>query len=221
LGLAAIQHCWGNICSTYDADEQAENGETKVNEMGSPDLVLGNGDDQERLKKALIEIASRPGGREFLKSLDDLSIVISVQSGEVNGAYERIGGQNRSSEIVRQKDENGNVTDVKGDSLSVTLNFDLLDSDKKKNKEIEQINKAIKGTGGRASDMKDPIENVPASDAHLLGHGLAHGENQLLGKPNTESSADARINAIMKQDVDKKLAKDAKAFVENLLKPRQ
>lgn len=26
LGLAATQHCWGNICNTYDADEQAERG---------------------------------------------------------------------------------------------------------------------------------------------------------------------------------------------------
>ena len=32
LGLAAAQHCWGNICNTYDADERAESSETDDND---------------------------------------------------------------------------------------------------------------------------------------------------------------------------------------------
>jgi uncharacterized protein RhaS with RHS repeats len=185
------------------------------------DLVLGEGD-QKRLRKALIEIAKRPGGREFLQKLDKLTIQIVLQTGTLDGkTYERIGGKDTNSPtFVREKDDKGNISNVKGDTLSVKLDVGLLDKDKKENKKIQDANEANKALGLNLPE-KNLIENVPPSDSHLIGHGLAHGENQLFGLTNTEGTADARINGIMQQPVDKNLSKDADKFVDNLLKPNQ
>ena len=45
------------------------------------DLILGSGD-QKRIKKAVVEMAKRPGGRELLQKLDKLTIQIMVSTGE-------------------------------------------------------------------------------------------------------------------------------------------
>ncbi len=37
LGLAATLHCWGNLCSTYDADDQAARGEQEEEQVSNQD----------------------------------------------------------------------------------------------------------------------------------------------------------------------------------------
>jgi RHS repeat-associated protein len=183
------------------------------------DLVLGQGD-QKRIRKALVEIAKRKEGREFLQKLDKLTIQIILQTGDVNGRdYERIGGKDsKNPTFVRVKDDKGNITDVKGDAISLTIDTKVLDKDRKENEKRKAVNEGLESLGLPAKPL---IPNVPSSDALVVGHGLAHGESQFFGLPNDEDTADERINNILNQPVDKNLAKDAEKFVDDLLKPNQ
>jgi hypothetical protein len=167
------------------------------------DLQAGTSKDQGKIKKALVEIAKRKEGREFLKKLNDVNIVIKLNVGEVQGkdAY----GNTKGGEIIRSKDT-GEV--LRGDPITVTVDFKKADQDRKENE------------AGKAFGLGEKHPNVPASDAQLQGHELAHTESQLTRSPDTEGTADARINQILAQPVDKGLAKDAEKHVENLLKPR-
>jgi hypothetical protein len=185
------------------------------------DLVLGEGD-QKRIRKALVEIAKRKDGREFLQKLDKLTVQILLQTGNLNGkAYESIKAQDpKNSQIERVKDDKGNVTDVKNPNLVVTLDLGLADKDRKENKKREDTNKAASELG---LPTKPLIENVPPTDAQLIGHGLVHGEFKFFqnGNTNDEAAVDDRINNIINQPVDKNLSKDAEKFVDDLLKPNQ
>lgn len=185
------------------------------------DLVLGEGD-QKRLRKALIEIAKRKDGRELLQKLDNLTIQIILQTGSLDGKkYERIGGKDsKNPSFTRERDDKNNITDIKGDTISVTLDTGVVDKDRKENKTREENNKAAKQLG---IPTKPLIENVPSSDAQVVGHGLVHGEFQFFqnGDTNDEDEVDDRINNILEQPVDKNLSKDAETFVDNLLKPKQ
>jgi hypothetical protein len=68
---------------------------------------------------------------------------------------------------------------------------------------------------------KPLIPDVPTSDAQLMGHEIAHGEAQLFELLNTEEMATKRIDAILDEQVDRNLAKDAGKFVDNLVQPNQ
>jgi RHS repeat-associated protein len=182
------------------------------------DIVLGSGD-QKRAKKALVEIAKRPGGRELLTKLDKLTIQIIVSTGETKtGDYGRIGPIDPSkNEFVRHR-EDGKVTDVKGDPIGITLDFDRADKNRKENKERTENNKGMEAMGLPGKSL---IPDVPKSDAELTGHELAHGENKFFGLPDSEASATGRIDSILAEPVDKNLAKDAEKFVDNLVQPNQ
>jgi RHS repeat-associated protein len=171
------------------------------------DLRAGTSKDQAKIKKTLVEIAKREEGRKFLNGLNDKPIDIYVNVGtglkDQNGrpAY----GSVKGGEIIRSK-STGDV--LRGDPITVTVDFNKASQDR-------QENKASKELGG-------PVihENVPESDTQLQGHELAHVESQLNRTPDTEATADARINEILSQPVDKNLEKDAEKYVDNLLKPK-
>jgi RHS repeat-associated protein len=169
------------------------------------DLQSGTSKDQGRIKKALVEIAKRKGGREFLNKLNDVNVIITLNAGEVQGkdAY----GNTKGGELIRSK-ETGTV--VRGDPINVTVDFKKTDKDR-------QENEAAKSLG-----LEPRNKYVPASDAQLQGHELAHTESQLDSRnPGTEATADARINQILAEPVDKNLAKDAEKYVDNVLKPKE
>jgi RHS repeat-associated protein len=98
------------------------------------DIILGSGD-QQRTKKALVEIAKRPGGRKLLQKMDKLTIQIMISTGELPGRlYGSIRAQDRSkNSFERVRSENGSVVDIKGDPLVITLNFKLAEADRKEN----------------------------------------------------------------------------------------
>jgi RHS repeat-associated protein len=91
------------------------------------DLVAGSGD-QKAIKSALKEIASRPGGREFLKKMDNLTqtIKLSTGTGMVDHGGNPAPGRTRPAEgadprFSRTRDANDNITDVKAPNLDVTI----------------------------------------------------------------------------------------------------
>ena len=176
------------------------------------DIVLGSGD-QKRVKQALVEIAKRPGGRELLTKLDKLTIQIIVGTGTVNDSRDY--GSVRGVNFTRTVDhDTKKVLDVKGEPLILTLDFKQADKDRDANK------------AGKEMGIGELKKDVPQSDAQLEGHELAHLEDQLInrGNPNSldaENVANDRINGILAEPVDKKLAQDAQNFVDNLIKPNQ
>ena len=134
-----------------------------------------------------------------------MNVVVTLNAGEVQGkdAY----GSTKGGELIRSK-ETGTV--VRGDPINVTVDFRKADKDR-------QENEAAKSLG-----LEPRNNNVPASDAQLQGHELAHTEAQFDSRnPGTEGTADARINQILAEPVDKNLAKDAEKYVDNLLKPKE
>jgi RHS repeat-associated protein len=181
------------------------------------DIVLGSGD-QKRVKKALVEIAKRPGGREVLQKLDKLTLQIMVSTGEVKGGKEAYGTTKGSSIPIKDGEK---VIDAKNGSsggLVVIVDFNLADGDRKENKKREDANPGLKAIG---LEPKGMIENVPTSDAQQLGHEIAHAEAGIFNLPSTETAVDERTNGILAEPVDKNLAKDAKKFVDNLVQPNQ
>jgi hypothetical protein len=168
------------------------------------DLQAGTSKDQGRIKKALVEIAKRESGRAFLNKLNDVNVMITLNAGEVAGkdAY----GSTKGGEIVRSTSK-GEVR--RGDPILVTTDFKKADKDREENKAAE------------AFGRPDPHANVPQTDAQLEGHELAHTEAQLDRSPATEEAADARINGILAEPVDKNLSKDADKYVDNLVKPKE
>ena len=177
------------------------------------DLVLGSGD-QKRVKKALVEIAKRPGGRELLQKLDKLTLQIMVSTGEVKGGREAYGTTKGS--FILTKD--GDAKNGSSGGLVVIVDVNLADRDRKENKKREGANPGLEAIG---LEPKRLIENVPTSDAQQLGHEIAHDEAGIFNLPNTETAVDERINGILAEPVDKNLAKDAKKFVDNLVQPNQ
>jgi len=177
------------------------------------DLVLGSGD-QKRVKKALVEIAKRPGGRELLQKLDKLTLQIMVSTGEVKGGKEAYGKTKGS--FILTKD--GDAKNGSSGGLEVIVDFDLANRDRKENKKREAANPGLEAIG---LEPKRLIENVPTSDAQQLGHEIAHDEAGIFDLPKTETAVDERINGILAEPVDKNLAKDAKNFVDNLVQPNQ
>ena len=185
----------GNPLAFYDPDGK--------------DLRSGTGD-QKRIKKALVEVAKRQGGREFLQKLDKLTIQIELNTGDLSGRGGREYGTTapkdpNKHEFTRQRDAGGNIVDIKGDPVVVILDFNRADKDR-------ETNKAAKELGGPQR------EGVPASDAQLAGHELGHDEAQFFLLTNTEESVTGRIDTILQGPVDKNLAKDAEKFVDNVLK---
>jgi len=166
------------------------------------DIVSGTGD-QKAVKAALVEIAKHPGGREFLTKLDKLTVKIQLNTGSAEGgeAYGSIKGSFKA-----QKDAAGHVTDATGGPINVTVDFKSATADR-------DLNKALKDQG------EPQKQDVPSSDAELLGHELSHGENAIFGQPDSEEGATGRIDDILNTPVDKNLKKDADKFVDDLLKP--
>jgi hypothetical protein len=173
------------------------------------DLIAGKGD-QKKVKKALVEIAKRKGGQEFLQKLDKLTIQIEVGTGDLSGReYGRTTPKDPNKrDFVRQRDASGNIVDIKGDTVVVTLDVNRAGKDRETNKAAEQL-------GGPQR------EGVPSSDAQLAGHELAHTEAQFFQLTNTEDSVNERINTVLQEPVDKDLSKGAEKFVDNLLKPKE
>jgi RHS repeat-associated protein len=167
------------------------------------DIVSGTGD-QKAIKAALVDIASKPGGRQFLSKLDNLTVKIQLSTGKSEGgeAYGSVKGP-----FTAQRDASGHVTNATGGPIVVTTDFKGAATDR-------GVNQAL------AEQGENLIPNVPSSNAELLGHELAHAENAIFGLPNSEDSANARIGAILGQSTDKNLASDAAKFVDNLLKPK-
>jgi RHS repeat-associated protein len=183
------------------------------------DIVLGSGD-QKRVKKTLVEIAKRPGGRELLQKMDKLTIQIMVSTGETKGRdYGSIGAVDpKRNEFVRSRDASGRITDIKGDPIGIVLDFKRADAARKENEKRTETNKGMAELGLPGKPL---IPDVPASDAQLAGHEIAHGEAQFFQLTNTENAVTGRIDGILAEPVDKNLAKDAMKFVENLVQPNQ
>jgi RHS repeat-associated protein len=166
------------------------------------DLVAGSGD-QKAIKAALKEIASHPGGREFLTKLDKLTQKITLDTG--TGLKRHDGtttpGRNRPEpgsdpRFERTRDSNGNITDIKSPNVEVTIDPDL--------------SQAMR-------DTHDP--EAPKSDAELLGHELKEVEQSDFQIPHSETGATDAIDAILNTPVNKDLKKTADQFVNDLLKP--
>lgn len=167
------------------------------------DLVGGSGD-QKAIRGALKEIASRPGGREFLRKLDNLTAKIAVSTGSGladrngNPAYGKTSVQPGSDpKIQRVTDMTGKIIDVKSPNIETTVDFGLA-----------------------KQDRKSGVTDAPSSDAQLLGHELKHDEAQFFKLPNSESDATQGIDSILNSPADKNLKKDADKFVDELLKPK-
>jgi RHS repeat-associated protein len=74
------------------------------------DLIPGSGD-QKAIRKALAEIAKRPGGREFLQRLDKLTLQIALSTGEVKGPSGNKEFGTTKGSFNATKDSQGNVVD--------------------------------------------------------------------------------------------------------------
>jgi len=129
-------------------------------------MVSGTGD-QKAIKAALVEIASHPGGREFLKKLDNLTAKIAVSTGtglkdrNGNPAYRQTKVQEGSSPTIQcVTDSSGKIVDVKSPNIETTVDFGLA-----------------------KQDRKNGVEDAPRSDAELLGHELKHDEFQFFKLP--------------------------------------
>lgn len=186
------------------------------------DLILGSGD-QKRIKKAMVEIAKRPGGRELLQKLDKLTIQIIVSTGETSrGDYGHNGSAdpNKKPQYTPVRDANGNVVDIKGDPIAITLDFNRADKDRKENRARAENNKGMEAAGLPGKPL---ISDVPKSDSELEGHELVHGEFQFFknGDTTDQDAVTGRIDAILAEPIDKNLAKDAEQFVDTLLQPNQ
>jgi hypothetical protein len=163
------------------------------------DIVSGTGD-QKAIKAALVAIASRPGGRDFLQKFDKLSAEIKMSTGTVKdrSGVPRPGELSGSFKVV--KDSSGNVTDVTG-HVQVTVDLEL-------------------GRGARANGMED----APVSDAETIGHELEHFDQAIHGKAGSETDeteATGGIDDILQNSPTKDLKKSADQFVDDLLKPNQ
>jgi RHS repeat-associated protein len=188
------------------------------------DLIPGSGD-QKAIRKALAEIAKRPGGREFLQKLDKLTLQIALSTGEVKGPSGNKEFGTTKGSFNATKDSQGNVVDAKNGAaggLVVIIDPKLADESRKENKKREEGNEAMRSLG-LPGEPRKLIPDVPASDAQQLGHELVHDEFSIFGNGNTndESAVTGRINSILAEPVDKNLAKTADAFVDNLLQPNQ
>jgi RHS repeat-associated protein len=166
------------------------------------DLVSGSGD-QKQIKSALKEIASHPGGREFLQKMDNLTQTIRLSTG--TGMKRNDGsptpGRNgpapaENPAIVRTRDSSNKIVDVKGPTIEVTID-----------PAMSQMMR----------DTHDP--DAPKSNAELLGHELKEVEQKDFQLPHSETGTTLEIDAILDTKVDKNLQKSAEKFVDDLLKP--
>ena len=166
------------------------------------DLVSGSGD-QKQIKSALKEIASHPGGREFLQKMDKLTQTIRLSTGTgmkrndgspTPGRNGPAPGENPA--IVRTTDSSNKIVDVKGPTIEVTID-----------PAMSQMMR----------DTHDP--DAPKSNAELLGHELKEVEQKDFQLPHSETGTTLEIDAILDTKVDKNLQKSADQFVDDLLKP--
>lgn len=107
--------------------------------------------------------------------MDKLTIQIMISTGETRGRdYGSIGPQDRSkNEFIRVQDSSGKITDIKGDPLVITLDFNRADMNRKENEKRIETNKGMAELGLPGKPL---IPDVPTSDAQLMGHEVAHGE---------------------------------------------
>jgi RHS repeat-associated protein len=166
------------------------------------DLVSGTGD-QQAIKAVLIEIASHPGGREFLNKLDGVKAKIFLSTGKGLKSstgepdYGNTDVKSGSGAFTRIRDKSSNVVDVEGIDIETTCDFELA-----------------------RDHFKKHIPGAPKSDAELLGHELKHDEFQFFGLKNNEELATKGINDILNAPISKDLQKDAARYVGELLKSK-
>jgi hypothetical protein len=77
--------------------------------------------------------------------------------------------------FTRSRDSSGNITDVKGSTIEVTVDFKLAAADR-------DLNKALKEQG----EPQKP--DVPSSDSVLEGHELSHVQDQLFQLQDNEDN---------------------------------
>ena len=161
------------------------------------DIVSGTGD-QKAIRAALVDIASRPGGRAFLQKFDKLSAEIKMSTGSVKdqSGNPRPAGVTGSIKPVTDP-STGKVVDATG-HVEVKLDPEL-------------------GKAARANGMED----APKSDAEAIGHELEHIDQKIHGAGESETGATGGIDDVLGNSPTKDLKKDAGQFVDDLLKPNQ
>jgi len=159
------------------------------------DIVSGTGN-QKAVRAALVDIASRPGGREFLQKFDKLSAEIKMSTGSVkdHSGNPKPAGISGSFKTVTDPNT-GKVVDVTG-NVEVKIDTEL-------------------GKAARANNMED----APKSDAEAIGHELDHFDQAIHGGGSSETAATGEIDDILNNPPTKDLKKDAGQFVDDLLKP--
>ena len=167
------------------------------------DLQKGAKFDQ-RIEKALVELAKRADGRKLLERLDKLSAKIELNSGK---AYDdRTGKEVYGNTFSVDRVKITKDGDING-SIDVRLNFALADRDRN-----------LKG----AVDV-DPPKNDAEQTTHELVHlkRTADGtdrESTEVDNKEIEDAVNTEMRSILKQPAD---IKDdaAKKFVQNILQP--
>ena len=171
-----------------------------VDPDGEDIIVADDSVDHKRIVDALVELAMSPEGMKILQDLDHLDTEIPIQ-----GLEKRDMGALRGPDGRKAYGET-DPTQLNQDTLAgvnpIILDFNLADQDR---------------SAG--------IPKAPASDAQQLGHEIAHTALFLLQSPHRKSSdadADALRDKILgNRDKDKKAKKQAKAFVETLIKKKE
>jgi len=161
------------------------------------DIVSGTGD-QKAIRAALVDVASRPGGRAFLQKFDKLSAEIKMSTGSVKDQSGNPRPAGVTGSIKPVTDPNtGKVVDATG---HVELKLD------------PELGKAARANG---------MEDAPKSDAEAIGHELEHIDQKIHGAGESETGATGGIDDVLGNSPTKDLKKDAGQFVDDLLKPNQ
>jgi hypothetical protein len=172
-------------------------------------LQPGTSKNQDQIKKALVELARRPEGRQLLESLDKKSVVIPLNT------LQKIGDLGKHTyghfDPTQAKRPGSYITGT----ATVTLDFGLAKKDK-------EVDRAAQETVGLPANP-----TVPQSDAKIVDHELTHGVQQFdersrfnsISPEERKDDATDRSRAISKEKPDLS-EKEAKKFIDKILEPK-